>query len=242
MSEHGGALPSVEVRSPAGERSSVPLRKDRVTVGRLAEFNDIPLEPDPERLVTRMTHCALVREGGAWWVVDNEGVNPTYLERGGTVDVVRGRAALADGDVIRVLGGQDDAGEALYWEIAFRDPLGTRPAADRPTRTVLEYDRVQAKLFRVRESAREEIDDLQRQEHLLIRFMDARNRANGNVPTLCEYDELIDAIWSPEDAPTKENLNHLLWGLRKKIEADSRNPEFLVTVRGLGYRLEVRPV
>ena len=68
--------------------------------------------------------------------------------------------------------------------------------------------------------------------------MDQRNRRNGFVPVMCTYDELIEAVWD-DDAygHTEADINRLVWELRKKIEMDAKEPRFLETVRGLGYRL-----
>ena len=72
--------------------------------------------------------------------------------------------------------------------------------------------------------------------------MDQRNRANGNVPVMCTYEELIAAVWGDEIGHTETEVNHLVWRLRKKIELDPKDPQFLQTVSGLGYRLETQPM
>jgi DNA-binding response OmpR family regulator len=71
--------------------------------------------------------------------------------------------------------------------------------------------------------------------------MEQRNRANGNIPVMCTYDELINAVWGDEIGHTESEINHLAYGLRQKIEIDTRNPQFLQTVQGLGYRLDTNP-
>ena len=40
-----GLLPVLKVHTPEGEMFEVELDKDRVTIGRFAELNDIGLEP-----------------------------------------------------------------------------------------------------------------------------------------------------------------------------------------------------
>jgi DNA-binding response OmpR family regulator len=40
---------------------------------------------------------------------------------------------------------------------------------------------------------------------------------------------------------TQDEVTHLVWGLRGKIEADRNNPRLLETERGLGYRLRTCP-
>jgi DNA-binding response OmpR family regulator len=70
--------------------------------------------------------------------------------------------------------------------------------------------------------------------------MDQRNRANGNVPVMCGYEELMVAIWGDAAGHTETEVNHVIWELRQKIEPQPNQPQFLQTVKGLGYRLETR--
>lgn len=203
-------LPFLTVQGPDGQAFTAELAQERLTIGRYREFNDVALEPDPQQLVTRKVHCAIERDAGGWWLVDNGSVNRTFVQRGSRVEVVPGRSPLGDGDVIRILGRLTEAGEPLYWELTFRDPAGTRRAECAPRLAYLEYD-------------------------------DQRSRANGNVPVMCTYEELIAAIWGDEPGHTDAEVNHLVWELRQKIEPDPRAPRFLESVRGLGYRLVARP-
>jgi Transcriptional regulatory protein, C terminal len=168
-------------------------------------------------------------------------VNRTFVRRGETVEVVFGRALLTDDDSIRILGKLTETGNPLYWELTFSDPLGTRPAAQVPHLAYLEYDWIQARLFRVDGPSRQEIQDLRPQEHKLIRYMDQRNRANGNVPVMCTYEELLAAIWGEEHYHTETEVNHLVWELRQKLGPSPKDPQFLETLRGLGYRLVTHP-
>jgi len=233
-------LPVLDVHGPNGESFSVKVVKDRVTIGRLSQYNDVSLEPDPQQFVTRKVHCAVERDGGSWWIVDNASVNRTFLRRTSGVQIVEGRAPLADGDVIRVLAGVSDSGEPAYWELTFSDPLGTRPAEPVREAAYLEYDWIPARLYRVVSGARQEIEKLRPQEHKLVRYMDQQNRANGNVPVMCGYEELMTAIWGEVAGHTETEVNHVIWELRQKIEPKPNQPQFLQTVKGLGYRLETR--
>lgn len=87
---------------------------------------------------------------------------------------------------------------------------------------------------------RQEIRGLRPQEHKLIRYIDQRNRANGGVPVMCSHEELNTAIWGEDTSHTETEVNHLVWELRQKLEPDPKEPRFLQTVRGLGYRLVTR--
>jgi hypothetical protein len=236
-------LTFLEVHGPDGQEFEVDLTKDRLTIGRLRDFNDVALEPDPQQLVTRKGHCTVEYDTDGWWVVDNASVNGTFLEREQRVEMVGGRASLADGDVIRILGRLAEQGEALYWKLTFRDPLKTQPAVATRRIVYLEYDWIQAKLFRVDGPKRLEIEGLRPQEHKLVRYMARRNRENGDVPVMCTYEELIKAIWD-EDAygHAEAEITRLIWELRQKIEFDPKEPRFLQTVPGFGYRLATCPL
>jgi hypothetical protein len=235
-------LPLLDIYGPDGQHFQVELEKDFVTIGRFAQFNDISLLPDPQQLITRKVHCTLEHDLYGWWVIDNGSVNRTFVRRGSEVQVVQGRALLNEGESIRILGKLTETGEPCYWELTFSDPLGTRPAGRPPQLAYLEYDWIEARLFRADGARRQEIHELRPQEHKLIRYMEQRNRANGNVAVMCSYEELLSAIWGEEAYHTEGEVNHLIWELRKKLEPDPKVPRFLETVRGLGYRLITSPI
>ena len=235
-------LPVLEIRGPKGEAFDYEMVTDRVTIGRFAQFNDVGLEPDPQQLITRKAHCVIERRTDTWWVIDNGSVNRTFICDSGQMNVVTGQAPIRDGDSIRILGLLTEDGDAVYWELTFRDPLKTSPVVSGPQIAYLEYDWIQAKLFRIEGAYRHEIYSLRPQEHKLIRYMDQRNRANRNVPVMCTYEELITAIWGDEINHAEAEVNHLIYELRQKLEPDPRTPQFLQSVRGLGYRLETHPL
>jgi two-component system KDP operon response regulator KdpE len=54
--------------------------------------------------------------------------------------------------------------------------------------------------------------------------------------TAIEHGRLLRAIWGPEYGSELEYLRTYIKRLRKKIENDAINPEYLVTVPWLGYR------
>ncbi len=235
-----GLLPVLEVHSPDGKSFVVELAKDRISIGRFQEFNDVSLEPDPQQLITRKTHCILERDADCWWVIDNGSVNRTFVRRAYGIEVVNGRALIQDEDAVRILGLLTEDGQPLYWELIFHDPLKTNRVMEGIGTAYLEYDWIQARLFRIEGTRRIEIANLRPQEHKLIRYMDQRNRANGNVPVMCSYEELITAIWGDEVNHVESEVNHLVYELRQKLEPDPNEARFLQLVRGLGYRLVTR--
>jgi len=50
--------------------------------------------------------------------------------------------------------------------------------------------------------------------------------------------QLIDRVWGADYVGDTKTLDVHVKRLRAKIEADPTNPEFIVTVRGLGYKFE----
>jgi DNA-binding response OmpR family regulator len=52
-------------------------------------------------------------------------------------------------------------------------------------------------------------------------------------------EELLEKVWGLDGDTLSRTVDVHMAGLRKKIEADSRYPRFLLTVKGTGYKLAV---
>ena len=52
-------------------------------------------------------------------------------------------------------------------------------------------------------------------------------------------DQLLDAVWKETPFVTPRSIDVYIRRLREKIEADPRHPQYLKTLRGIGYRFEV---
>lgn len=222
------------------EKTSVKftIESDRIIIGRLPDANDISLEPDPQKLVTRYMHCSIEQRKGIYWLIDNASKNGTFLKHEQQIQRVQGEARLLNQDIILILAEIDEKDGPQYWEIKFIDPQATEHAGLYQGKNCLEYDWIQTKLFIWYGSEKREISGLTPQEHKLIRFMDQRNKNNGNVSVMCSFDELIDAVWDEnKDTRSQNDVNHLVWSLRKKVEQDPQHPKYLQSIRGMGYRL-----
>lgn len=54
--------------------------------------------------------------------------------------------------------------------------------------------------------------------------------------TVLSRDELLQEVWEYKSVPLTRTVDvHIAW-LRQKIEDDPKNPQFIVTVHGHGYR------
>jgi DNA-binding response OmpR family regulator len=73
--------------------------------------------------------------------------------------------------------------------------------------------------------------DLSRKEFGVLRLLAARA---GEVVT---RDELLDEVWGYDRFPTTRTVDNHIALLRSKIEDDPAEPRFLLTVRGVGYKL-----
>jgi two-component system OmpR family response regulator len=74
--------------------------------------------------------------------------------------------------------------------------------------------------------------ELTPKEFDLLAFL-ARNRS-----FVFSRDQLLEKVWGYDFAGDTRTVDvHIRW-LRQKIEADPNNPKHLITVRGIGYKLE----
>jgi DNA-binding response OmpR family regulator len=60
-------------------------------------------------------------------------------------------------------------------------------------------------------------------------------RRRGRILT---REQLLDEVWRPDSSPTDRVIDNHIMNLRRKIEPDPREPRYLVSVRGLGYRFD----
>jgi len=50
-------------------------------------------------------------------------------------------------------------------------------------------------------------------------------------------DRLLEAVWGNSKFVSRRSVDVYVSKLREKIERDANNPEYLVTVRGAGYKM-----
>jgi two-component system alkaline phosphatase synthesis response regulator PhoP len=113
--------------------------------------------------------------------------------------------------------------------------------------------RVEALLRRAASGARAEIKTYEFEE-IQVDFINARILKSGKTIALGERenrllrylverrgnvlsrDELLQEVWGYKSVPLTRTVDvHIAW-LRQKIEDDPKNPQYIVTVHGQGYR------
>jgi len=61
-----------------------------------------------------------------------------------------------------------------------------------------------------------------------------------NAGQLLSYQNILDKVWGWEYQNSSDYVHVYVSHLRRKLEADPRNPKYLLTERGIGYRFERR--
>jgi two-component system KDP operon response regulator KdpE len=61
-----------------------------------------------------------------------------------------------------------------------------------------------------------------------------------NAGQVLSYTQILDYVWGSEYRESVDYVHVYLSHLRRKIEKDSRNPQYLLTEYGIGYRFERR--
>mgnify|MGYP003888779241 CR=1 FL=1 len=53
-------------------------------------------------------------------------------------------------------------------------------------------------------------------------------------------DEILDKIWGTDNFPTPRTIDNYILNFRKYFEEDSRNPLYFKSLRGVGYKFEIK--
>ena len=214
-----------------------------IDIGRLSN-NHIVLN-DPQQNISRH-HCSLQYQNNCWWIIDRNSSNGTFLQREinqPEIDVrSENKIALRSGNLILIPSKLSSSGEPIFWRLEFIDPGETSQVFPIRSVNTLEYNLSQQTLYRNIARHRDSIS-LSVKQRALIDYMCRQNYQNHNQATVCEYNELIMAVWNDDHfARNREHINHLVWQVRNKIEHGSKEPQFLKTVTGIGYLLDLNVV
>ena len=75
--------------------------------------------------------------------------------------------------------------------------------------------------------------DLTTREFEMLKLLAA---ANGEPVS---RERFLDEVWEPDGWPTTRTVDNFIATLRRKLENDPAQPGFILTVRGVGYRLKL---
>jgi hypothetical protein len=196
-----------------------PLNRSELTIGR-GEDCDIVL---PDRQVSRH-HFRVVRDDDGYNVEDLGSKNGTYINGA----PVRGSMQLQDGDEIQV---------ALSVRLMFVGAEATLPLTQ-------EMLRVAQPGLRLNKSQRQVwVNGVALDPPLSLsqyRLLEILWEHKGKIVT---REEVIAAVWpeSDEAGITEQAIDALVRRLRDRLAEVDADHEYLVTVRGHGFRLDNRP-
>lgn len=52
--------------------------------------------------------------------------------------------------------------------------------------------------------------------------------------------QIFEAVWNMDSNSCHSSVSNVIYNLRKKIEQDSKNPTYIKTVLGVGYKFDVK--
>jgi two-component system alkaline phosphatase synthesis response regulator PhoP len=105
----------------------------------------------------------------------------------------------------------------------------------RPDAGVFEFEEVRVNFYSRSVSRSGQPVELSRLEFQMLSYL-IRNR--GRVVL---RDELLRAVWGYRALPYTRTVDVHMWQLRRKLEADPRDPRFLLTIHGTGYLFTSEP-
>ena len=155
-------------------------------------------------------HASIRREGLKIVLEDHGSTNGTYLNG----ERLQHAVQLRDGDQVKI-------GDVLF---TFNDPEGTSVETPFPELDVnLEAAEVRVDRKLVQLSSKE--------FSLLTHLYENRGK-------VCSKDEIGQVVWSEyQEGVFDYQIENLVRRLRTKIENDPNEPQLLITMRGLGYKL-----
>ena len=108
--------------------------------------------------------------------------------------------------------------------------LRRRPSAARPGGDAYRFGDVVVDFRRAEVTRGGQLVDLSAREFKLLRhFVEHRGATLSR-------DELLTQVWGYDEMPLTRTVDVHVAGLRQKIEANPKAPEYIVTVHGLGYK------
>jgi DNA-binding response OmpR family regulator len=62
----------------------------------------------------------------------------------------------------------------------------------------------------------------------------------SNPGIVLTQEHIFEAVWNMDSDSCHSSVVNVIYNLRKKIEPDSKNPTYIKTVLGVGYKFDIR--
>jgi hypothetical protein len=194
----------------------LPINRRSIVLGRGGEGHrcDITLS---ERQVSRR-HAEIYLDHGRYFLKDLGSKNGTYLNG----QPVIGAVELHDNDEIQI---------ALCERIRFIGADATLPLAEIQPMTTLRIDRQSRQAWIGQTEITPPLSPAQ--YHLLELLYD-------KVNSVCSRDEIVSVVWATADREgvTEQAIDALVRRLRDRISEVDPDGQYVLTVRGHGFRLD----
>lgn len=203
----------LQIDQGSDEPKSLPLNGDLLTIGRWPD-NDIVL---PDRMVSRH-HAQIHKVGDEYVLEDLESTNGTFINGAR----LGGRCALGDGDRIQI---------PPDFQLSFSIHIEDEEAPTTHTGLRIEPESHDVIIDGVTLDPQ-----LSQAQYTLLELL---IRQDGKV---VPREEIVTAIWPPNEAAsvTDQAIDALVRRLRERISELDADHQYVVTVRGHGFRFENR--
>ena len=193
-----------------------PVEKDDVILGRDEEC-DLTL---PDRQISRQ-HIRIYKQGDIYFIQDLDSKNGTWVNG----LQLKGTRELHDGDEIHV---------ALAVRLKFIDSDATSPLSSEPPAFISGRLRLDPEARRVFVRGVELNPPLSLPQYRLLELLFV------NAGRICTRDHVIETVW-PEamgEGVSEQAIDALIRRLRDRLAEVDPESQYIITVRGHGFRLE----
>jgi len=208
----------IVVRTRGGHRYELPMTDRPLVIGRSREC-DLILEDD---FVSRR-HARVEQRKGKFIIVDEGSRNGTVV-RG---QQINSQHELRHEDEIRI------GDTALLFLVGSPEDSTTQrlePLSESQIGSPVQVDPQSWEVW---------VEGKKLEQKLSVLEFKLLAHLYRNAGIVCSRDEIGVELWG-EGAYTFEMLHQLVHRLKRRIEPDPNNPRFLVSLPGVGYRLEGR--
>ncbi len=219
MSRLENERPILMIRRENQPTQHIPVTTDEVIVGR-DESSDIILA---ERQISRQ-HIRIYREGNQFYVRDLDSRNGTWVNG----QPLKGSCELHDGDEIQLA----LAARIRFVGIGSTTPLTSEVPAFGSSRLRLEH-----------ESRRVFIGEQELNPPLSLPQYRLLELLFTNMGSICTRDMVVETVW-PEaigEGVSEQAIDALVRRLRDRLAELDPDWQYIVTVRGHGFRLDNPP-
>jgi hypothetical protein len=205
------------VRMPGGERQEFPLGRDPATIGRGRDCDLVV-----ENVYVSRHHARIVRKGDRYVLIDEKSKNGTYVN-GKRISAPH---TLSPGDQIGIAGVLLEFVEVTAEDVT---PTWPGPMVREQLKSPVQVDIGAWEVF---------VDGKKLECRLSVQEFALLSLLYRRAGEVCRRDELGDAIWG-KDRYDYNMLHRLVHRLKEKIEPNPRQPRYIESIPGVGYRLRI---